>query len=126
MRVDGEHHLFYRGFELHRGYGFGDQLGGLWADDVHAQNLAILLFRNHFDETVMAADDAGFGVCGKGELADLHFVALLLGLRFSKADTADLRLAIRAARNQIALYRASILTDDLGYRNHPLHSGNVR
>ena len=40
--VDGKHHLFDRGFELHRGDALGDDLGRVRADDVDAENLAVL------------------------------------------------------------------------------------
>ena len=41
MRVDGLHHHLDGGLRFHGGHGFGDQLEGLRADDVDAQNLAV-------------------------------------------------------------------------------------
>ena len=84
MRVDGEHQLVDGAFELHHGDSLGDELGGLRADDVHAEDLAVLRVGNDLHEAIVAADDRGFGVAGERELADLDLVALLLGLRFGE------------------------------------------
>ena len=42
MRVDRPHQVFDRGFEFHGCYRFGDQFRGLRADDVDAENLAVV------------------------------------------------------------------------------------
>ena len=49
MRVDGMHQGFDGGFGFHGGDGFGDQLEGIGADDVDAQNLAEFFVRYDFD-----------------------------------------------------------------------------
>ena len=98
MGVDGEHHLFDCGFEFERGDGFGDDLRGLRADDVDAEDLAVLGVGDDFDEAIVAADDGGLGVADEGELADFDLVALFFGLRFGQADDADLRLGSRCRR----------------------------
>ncbi len=84
--VDGEHELVDRAFEFHHSHRFGDELGGLGADDVHAENLAVFCVGNDFYETVVAPDDGGLGVAGERKFADLDLDALLFGLRFGEAD----------------------------------------
>ena len=59
MGVDGPHQIFHGGFEFHCGHGFGDQLRRLRANDVHAENLAIVRIGNNLDEALMLADDGG-------------------------------------------------------------------
>ena len=59
VRVDGEHQLVDRAFELHDGNRFGDEFGGLRADNVHAEDFAVLRIGDDFDEAVMAVDDGG-------------------------------------------------------------------
>src|ERR1700739_4010454 len=57
--VDGEHQFVDGSFELHDGYGFGDEFCGLRTDDVYAEDFAILGIGNDFDEAIVAADDCG-------------------------------------------------------------------
>ena len=66
------------------------------ADDVDAQNLAVLLVRHHFDEALVMAEDGGAAVARERELADLHLVALRPRLRLGHAHAADARLGIGA------------------------------
>jgi hypothetical protein len=82
MGVDGVHQLVDGAFEIHGDYGFCDDLRGRWADDVDAEDLAILGVGDDLDEAVVRVDDGGLGVAGEGELADFDFVALFLRLRF--------------------------------------------
>src|SRR6185437_11556314 len=120
MGVDSEHHLFYRGFELHRRDSFGDQFRCRRPDDVHAENLSVLLLRNDFDEALVVADDAGFRIRRERELADFYFVCLLARLCLSESYASDLWLAVGCPGNQIALHRTRILAGDLCDCNHTL------
>ena len=43
--------VFGAGLELHGHHGFGDQLAGLWADDVHAQDFVGRGIGQELDET---------------------------------------------------------------------------
>ena len=97
--VDGEHHLFDRRFELDRGDALGDDLGRVRADDVDAEDLAVLRVRDDLDEAVVRIEDRRLRVADERELADLDLVALLLGLRLGQADGGDLRIAVGAARD---------------------------
>ena len=67
---------------------FGDDLRRVRADDVDAENLAVLGVGDDLDEAVVRVEDGGLGVADEGELADLDLVALLLGLRLGQADAA--------------------------------------
>ena len=80
--VDGEHELVDGAFEFHDGYGFGNEFCGLGTNDVHAEDLSVFCVGDDLDEAIVAADDGGLGVAGKGKFADLDFHALLFGLRF--------------------------------------------
>src|SRR5579871_335976 len=83
--VDREHHLVHCSLKLHHGDGFGDELGCLRADDVHAEDFAVLRVGDDLYEAVVAVDDGGLGVAGEGKLPDLDFVALLPGLGLSQS-----------------------------------------
>ena len=48
------------GFEGHGDAGFGQQFGGVRADDVDAEDLVVFLFGDDLDETVGFAEDACF------------------------------------------------------------------
>src|SRR5579859_1001778 len=93
---------------------------------MHSQNLAVLFVRHNFNEPVVAADDAGLGVRGERELAYLHFVALLLGLRLGQSYAANLWVAVGSAGNQVAFHWTRILARDFGYNDHSLHGSYVR
>ena len=62
MGVDGVHHGLDGGFRFHGGDGFGDELEGLGADDVDAENFAVLLVGDDFDEAIVMAEDGGLAV----------------------------------------------------------------
>ena len=42
--MNSEHHLFYRGLELHSSHSLRDQFRGLWTNDVYTQDFAVLFF----------------------------------------------------------------------------------
>ena len=97
MRVDRPHQIFNRGFEFDRGDGFGDQFCGLRADDVDAENLAVVGVGDNLDEAFVLADDAGARVRSEGELADFDVVSGFAGFGFGEAYAADFGMAIRGA-----------------------------
>ena len=117
--MDGPHQVFHRGFEFHGGDGFGDQFGGLRADDVHAENLAVVRVANDLDEAFVLADDRGARVGGEGELADLDVVSRFARLGFRQADAADFRMAIGRAGNALGIDRLAGLAGDLATATMP-------
>ena len=68
MRVDGEHHLVDRRLQLNRRHRFRNQLGGLRADDVHAENLAVLRVGDHLHEAVVRSTIVAFELPTNGNL----------------------------------------------------------
>src|ERR1035437_10876701 len=68
--VDGPHQICDGGFEFQGGDGFGDQFGGLRANDVYAENLAIVGVGDDLDEALVLGNDwdGGGGCRGGGEV----------------------------------------------------------
>src|SRR5688572_22059184 len=71
VRMDCMHHGLDCGFSFHRGDAFGDKFKCLRADDVNAQDLAVLRADDYLDETAMAAEDGRLAVSNERELTDL-------------------------------------------------------
>ena len=126
MRVNRPHQVFDCGFEFHGGDGFGDQFGGLRADDVDAEDFAVVGVADDFDEAFVLADDAGARIRGEGELADLHVVSGFAGSGFGEADAADFRMAIRRAGNVLGVDRLGGLAGDFCDGDQRFHGSNVR
>ena len=51
--VNGEHHLFDGGFEFDGGHALGDDLRGLGADDMDAQDLTVPGVGDDLDEAIV-------------------------------------------------------------------------
>ena len=66
--MDGEHQLFYGCFELHRDDALGDQLRRLRADDMYAENLAVLRIGDDLYKAVVRVEDGAFELPTKGNL----------------------------------------------------------
>jgi len=62
MGVNGLHHDIDGSLGLHGGNGFGDQLEAVGADDVHAEDLAVLLVGDDLDEAFVLAEDGGAAI----------------------------------------------------------------
>src|SRR5581483_160891 len=97
--VDGPHQIFDGGFEFHRSHSLSDQFGRLWSDDVHSQNFSVLRVRDHFDESLMLANDGCARIRCEWKLANFDVVTLLPRLSLSQADTADLGMTKGHVRN---------------------------
>src|SRR5690606_2772295 len=89
--------LFDGGLQLHGQAVFGDQLGGLAADDVGAVDFAGLCVGDDLHEAIALGGGDGLAGGGEGELADIDVEFLFLGGLFREAGAADLGLAIGAA-----------------------------
>src|SRR5580698_10360564 len=99
MGVDDVRQLFGGTLQLQSHDGFGDHLGGVRADDVDAQDLAVLGVADDLDEALMRSHNAGARVGGEREFADLHFVAGFLRLGFGQANAANLGMAVSRSWN---------------------------
>jgi hypothetical protein len=97
--------LFDRHFHAQRHHRFGHKLGRARADDVHAEDLVVLLLGHNLHETIHLARHASAGQGPEREAADPHLMTLRLRLRFRQADAANLRLGIRAARHVVVIDR---------------------
>src|SRR5580698_1556909 len=123
--MDGPHQVLYGSFEFEGGDGFGDELGGLRADNVDTEYLSVLGVGDDLYEAVVRVDDGGLGVANEGELTDLDGVSQLLGLSFGKADAADLWLRVGASRDAVALDGPGILAGDLGSGDQSGHGAGM-
>src|SRR5579863_9373303 len=126
MRVDGVHHGLHGGLGLHRQHAFGDQLIRLRADDVHAQDLAILLIGDDLDEAVVLAQDRGLAVGQERKLPDLDLVSLGSRLRFGETDAADAGFGVGRAGDAIPVDRRRRLTGNVRDGHHALGGSDVR
>src|ERR1035441_10041519 len=126
MRVDNVRQLFGGTFHLQRQDRFGDQLGRIRPDDVHAQDLAVLGVGNDLDEAFVLPHDAGARVRSEGELANLHGVTLFLRLGFGEAHASDLGMAIGRVGNAQRVDRLHRLARDVRDRHDAFHGAGVR
>src|ERR1039458_5505070 len=118
MRVDNVRQLFGGTFHLQRQDRFGDQLGRIRPDDVHAQDLAVLGVGNDLDEAFVLPHDAGARVRSEGELANLHGVTLFLRLGFGEAHASDLGMAIGRVGNAQQIDWLDRLAGNVGRRDN--------
>ena len=58
MRVHRAAQFFGSRFKLHRHAGFGNQFSRMWANDVHAENLVVLLLADDLYKAFFFAEDA--------------------------------------------------------------------
>ncbi|PAV92830.1 hypothetical protein WR25_24902 [Diploscapter pachys] len=107
------HQLVLSRFQLARDDIALDQLGHFRADHVRTQQLAGLGVEHRLDEAFRLAQRDRLAVANEGELADLHVMARILGLRFGQADAGDLRAAVGAAGDVPRLERVRVLAGDL-------------
>ena len=71
--------------QLAGGDGLGDEFRGVVADDVAAEEFAVLGVVDHLDEAFVVTGRRGFARSGEGELTLLDLVAGLLGFLFGVA-----------------------------------------
>src|SRR5579871_2086958 len=126
MRMDGVDHRLDSCFRVHRGHSLADQLERLRSDDVHSQDFAQLLIRDHFYESVVTAQDAGFAVGREREFANLHLVPDRPRLRLRQANASDARFRERHVRNPILIHRRRIFAGDVRHRDHSFRRRHMR
>ena len=98
-----------------------DQLGHLGADHVRAEQLAGLGVEHGLDEALGLAERDRLAVADERESAGLDGVARRLRIGLGQPDAGDLRMAVGAARDRVAVERvrvdvlvAELLGDRLG------------
>src|SRR5258708_32502164 len=126
MRVDRKHKVFDSPFEFHHGHGFGDQFGRQRADNVDTQYLAVLCVGHDLDEAFMLVDDAGLGVGGEREFADLTRHAEFLRFGLGEPDAADLRFAVGASGDAVLVDRFARFAGDPRDRHDSAHGAGMR
>src|SRR5215213_2795588 len=109
VRVHRSSELVCGRFELHRYARFGDQFGRMWTNDVHAQNLVVLLLTDDFYKPFFLADDARLAGSGERKPSYLHIIALLLRSRFSEPNGTDFRIAVSAVWHETQIDRPYVL-----------------
>ncbi len=86
MRMHRAAQLFSRRLQLHGYTSFSNQFGRVWSNDMHAQDLVILLFGDDLYKAFFLAENARLAGGRKRKLANLDVVALLLRFRFSQTN----------------------------------------
>ena len=103
MAVDGFHELLDGALQLDGEGGLFDQLRGAGGQDMHAQDLAVLLARQDLDHAVRVSGHQAASAAAGGELADLIGDAQLLGPLLGVADACELRSDIGAGGAHLRL-----------------------
>jgi len=96
--VNGGVDVINRGLERKSETHFGDQISGIFTDDVSAENLAVFLAEQDLHEAFGLAAGLGFAKCLIREFADLVFDTFFLEGTLGLAHGSDLGIAIGAAR----------------------------
>src|SRR5262249_24371909 len=104
--------LFRRGLQPHRHAGFGQQVGGVRADDVDAEHLVVFGVSDDFDEAFSFAQDHRLAQGREREFADLDLIASLFSFRFAQTDAADFRFAVSAIGHAVVIDRLRIAPRD--------------
>src|SRR5664279_1836906 len=125
MRVDDVGQVFGCALHLEGHHRFGNQFRRGRADDVHAENFAMLGVCHDLHEAVMRSHNTGARVRGEGELADLHVITLLFGLGLGQAHTADFRMAVRRVGNPGLVDRLGRLAGNVRDGDDAFHGSGV-
>ena len=113
-----------RDFQMHRRAGFRNQVGGMRADHMDAEDLIGLGIGNDLAETVGVVDRHGFAEGGKRELADAGLETFLVALFLGLAQRTDFRRGEDASRDQSAAVSVLLAAGHIG-RNRALGAGGM-
>ncbi len=108
MGVDDPGQLLVAALERHRRDQLGDHVAGAVADDVGAEDLAVLGVDDELDQAVFVVVDGRAADPAELLLADLDVVARLLRRRLGQADAGDLRVAEGGAGDQVLVDRVGL------------------
>ena len=103
-----------------------DQVGRLDADDVAAEQLAVLLVADDLDDAGAVAVDDRRADGTERDLADDDVVACLLGLLLGHAEARDLRVAERDRGDRVVGDRVRVVAGGVLDGDHALVGGLVR
>src|SRR5439155_21194763 len=76
----------------------GQQVAGVWTDEVRANELSGLCIGHHLRKPVDLTNDGRLAQCPEGEAADLDLATLVTRLLLGEAKRGDLRAAEGDAR----------------------------
>ena len=96
VRVNGRNDLVQRHLFGDGQRTLSNEIGGSGTNDVHTEDLTVLLSGNNLHNALTAIEDQRLAVGGHGELADLIVDALRLALLLRQADGSGLRLDVDA------------------------------
>ena len=103
--VDDLCQLLVAALQRHRRDQLGDHVAGAVADDVGAEDLAVLGVDDELDQAVFVVVDGGPADAAELLLADLDVVPGLLGRRLGEADAGYLRVAEGRAGDEVLVDR---------------------
>src|ERR1700686_544529 len=112
VRVDRESDLLDGELFLPGARELRDRLGGVGADDVGAQDLAILGLPNDLDEPVGLARRARTAIRRERELPDLVLELLCFARLLRESDRRDLWMTVRRVGNVAVVDRVRLLTSE--------------
>src|SRR6516225_9647374 len=99
MWVDGTTEFDSGGFECLAQHNLGNQIGRVMADDLTANNLAILLAGDDFDEPFGLIHGDCFAVGAERHPPDLDLDTARLGVRFAQPNAGNFWFAIDTGWN---------------------------
>src|ERR1044072_481485 len=117
--------LLVAALQRHRRDQLGDHVAGAGADDVGAEDLAVLRVDDELDQAVFVVVDGGAADRPQLQLPDLDLVPGLLRRRLGEADAGDLRVAEGGAGDEVLVDRVGWLSGGVLDRDHALLGGLV-
>ena len=112
VRVDGVGDVLERGFQGQRQHGLRNQVAGAGADDVYAQDFAVLAVSDDLDQAVGGAESLGPTQRGEREFARDHVVAGLARLALCQSDAGHLGMGERRSRHGLVVHLLVVAGDD--------------
>ena len=101
MRVDDPGELLVAALERDHVHDLGDHVAGTVADDVGADDLAVLRVGDDLHHALAVVVDGRCADSAELEAADLDVVTGFLGRRLGQADRGDLRVAEGGAGDEV-------------------------
>ena len=125
MGVDDPGQLLVAALQRHRRDQLGDHVAGAVADDVGAEDLAVLGVDDELDQAVFVVVDGRAADAAELQLADLDVVPGLLRRRLGEADAGDLRVAEGGAGDEVLVDRVGLGAGGVLDRDDALLGGLV-
>src|SRR5436190_3030191 len=124
--VDGQVHLLHRVLVRASDDELVDQLGGVRADDVSAEDLSVLGATNDLHEALRLTGRAGAAAGREGEFSDLVLDLALLALLLGESDRRHLGVAVGRPGDVRVVEQMGMLAGDHFGHDHALALSLVR